>query len=552
MWVAAGVVAEKSSRVMELLISAASPAELVTGKVIGIGLAGFVQYVAILRAGARRRCCCRTGSPSRLLGSSSGLDVSLGALSPGPPRRLRLVLDPRVRALRADLRRRGLAREPRRGPAGARPAVEPHRDRRLHPGGHGADRRDRPARPVRVVRAVLEPVRDAHAADRGPRGAVGARRCRSACSSRRSRSSASSPSGCTRPACSCTASAPAPAPSSARSSARPRNSASPTGSRIATTRPVELERAAGGSAQGRAPAGRQVAGDRRARASSRQVCDRARAASARPARARPRRRSATSGCARPGRYGLARWRARIPKRPCAETASNSARPSAAMPGTATTSSPGRRTWRRSMAALVEGEIQEGPAVEVEEVEREVGQRPPGSPASRRASSSWSSRPDSSTTTISPSRTADRACTRAAEAGELDRRRAGGAVLGDQDYVTGALDLGRTDERERAGAAPHRLEQVRVGVERLGKGTGEHRSQARRQPRQRRVQPHRQLVGHAGRWYAARSGGPAWRPVYPHRPMAVRQPDSISRERASELVERGPAGAPGRSGACSGG
>ena len=33
MWVAAGVVAEKSSRVMELLISAASPGELVTGKV---------------------------------------------------------------------------------------------------------------------------------------------------------------------------------------------------------------------------------------------------------------------------------------------------------------------------------------------------------------------------------------------------------------------------------------------------------------------------------------------------------------------------------------
>src|SRR5207253_1043926 len=48
MWVAAGVVAEKSSRVMELLISAASPAELVIGKVAGVGLAGLVQYVAIL------------------------------------------------------------------------------------------------------------------------------------------------------------------------------------------------------------------------------------------------------------------------------------------------------------------------------------------------------------------------------------------------------------------------------------------------------------------------------------------------------------------------
>lgn len=48
MWVAAGVVAEKSSRVMELLISAASPAQLVVGKVVGIGLAGLVQYVGIV------------------------------------------------------------------------------------------------------------------------------------------------------------------------------------------------------------------------------------------------------------------------------------------------------------------------------------------------------------------------------------------------------------------------------------------------------------------------------------------------------------------------
>src|SRR5262249_52338057 len=48
MWVAAGAGSEKTSRVMELLISAASPAQLVAGKVVGIGLAGFVQYLAIL------------------------------------------------------------------------------------------------------------------------------------------------------------------------------------------------------------------------------------------------------------------------------------------------------------------------------------------------------------------------------------------------------------------------------------------------------------------------------------------------------------------------
>ena len=48
MWVAAGVVAEKSSRVMELLISAASPRQLVLGKALGIGLAGATQYAIVL------------------------------------------------------------------------------------------------------------------------------------------------------------------------------------------------------------------------------------------------------------------------------------------------------------------------------------------------------------------------------------------------------------------------------------------------------------------------------------------------------------------------
>ena len=82
MWVAAGVVAEKTSRVMELLISAASPAELVTGKVIGIGLAGFVQYVAILLP-ALATLLLQDRIAVAVLGSSSGLDVSLGALSAG-------------------------------------------------------------------------------------------------------------------------------------------------------------------------------------------------------------------------------------------------------------------------------------------------------------------------------------------------------------------------------------------------------------------------------------------------------------------------------------
>ena len=47
MWVATGVASEKSSRVMELMISAASPRQLLTGKVVGIGGAGLTQYLAI-------------------------------------------------------------------------------------------------------------------------------------------------------------------------------------------------------------------------------------------------------------------------------------------------------------------------------------------------------------------------------------------------------------------------------------------------------------------------------------------------------------------------
>jgi ABC-2 type transport system permease protein len=47
MWVATGVAAEKSSRVMELMISAASPRQLIIGKVLGIGGAGLTQYLAI-------------------------------------------------------------------------------------------------------------------------------------------------------------------------------------------------------------------------------------------------------------------------------------------------------------------------------------------------------------------------------------------------------------------------------------------------------------------------------------------------------------------------
>ena len=49
-WVAQSVAEEKSSRVMELLITAATPRQLLTGKILGTGAAGLTQYAAILLA----------------------------------------------------------------------------------------------------------------------------------------------------------------------------------------------------------------------------------------------------------------------------------------------------------------------------------------------------------------------------------------------------------------------------------------------------------------------------------------------------------------------
>jgi ABC-2 type transport system permease protein len=82
MWVAAGVVAEKSSRVMEMLISAASPKQLVVGKVVGIGLAGLVQYVGILIP-ARVTLFLEDRISTLLLGATSSPGLSLSILSPG-------------------------------------------------------------------------------------------------------------------------------------------------------------------------------------------------------------------------------------------------------------------------------------------------------------------------------------------------------------------------------------------------------------------------------------------------------------------------------------
>ena len=51
-WVAMSVVEEKSSRVMEVILNAATPFQLLTGKVLGVGGAAAIQYALILGVGA--------------------------------------------------------------------------------------------------------------------------------------------------------------------------------------------------------------------------------------------------------------------------------------------------------------------------------------------------------------------------------------------------------------------------------------------------------------------------------------------------------------------
>jgi ABC-2 type transport system permease protein len=51
-WIAMSVVEEKSSRVMEVILNAATPFQLLTGKVLGVGAVALTQYVAVLATGA--------------------------------------------------------------------------------------------------------------------------------------------------------------------------------------------------------------------------------------------------------------------------------------------------------------------------------------------------------------------------------------------------------------------------------------------------------------------------------------------------------------------
>jgi ABC-2 type transport system permease protein len=82
MWVASGVVAEKASRVMELLISAATARQLVTGKILGIGLSGLTQ-VALVLVPAVLTMLASGQIGNAVLGADRAGAASLAGLSPG-------------------------------------------------------------------------------------------------------------------------------------------------------------------------------------------------------------------------------------------------------------------------------------------------------------------------------------------------------------------------------------------------------------------------------------------------------------------------------------
>lgn len=83
-WVATSVAEEKSSRVMELLITAASPRQLLAGKVLGTGAAGLTQYVVVLAA-VLVAVLLQGVVAERLFGAGAATDlaeVDLGVLLP--------------------------------------------------------------------------------------------------------------------------------------------------------------------------------------------------------------------------------------------------------------------------------------------------------------------------------------------------------------------------------------------------------------------------------------------------------------------------------------
>ena len=128
-WIAMSVVEEKSSRVMEVILNAATPFQLLTGKVLGVGAVALTQYAALLAAGVVALLAqgpvgergARRGRRGRTLpaGLTIGMLLLLGVFG---------VLG--LPALRRAVRRRRIARQPPGGRAGGGHAARARLDRR--------------------------------------------------------------------------------------------------------------------------------------------------------------------------------------------------------------------------------------------------------------------------------------------------------------------------------------------------------------------------------------------------------------------------------------
>jgi ABC-2 type transport system permease protein len=80
-WVAMSVAEEKSSRVMEIILGAAKPFELLTGKVVGVGGLGLVQYLAVFVA-AVLAILLQGQIASLALGGEASIDLPTGVTLP--------------------------------------------------------------------------------------------------------------------------------------------------------------------------------------------------------------------------------------------------------------------------------------------------------------------------------------------------------------------------------------------------------------------------------------------------------------------------------------
>jgi ABC-2 type transport system permease protein len=80
-WIAQGVVEEKSSRIMEIMVNAATPRDLLAGKVIGIMLAGLTQLLPMLLAGGLAFGFQPQIADMVGVDVGSVLDIDFGALS---------------------------------------------------------------------------------------------------------------------------------------------------------------------------------------------------------------------------------------------------------------------------------------------------------------------------------------------------------------------------------------------------------------------------------------------------------------------------------------